>query len=33
MSTAIESNLKEKRVFKPTKEFSKAARIQSLAQY
>ena len=29
----IESHLVEKRVFKPTKEFSKKARIQSLAQY
>ena len=29
----IDSNLKEKRLFKPTKEFSKKAHIQSLAQY
>ncbi len=33
MSKNIESHLQEKRVFKPSKEFSKAARIQSLAQY
>jgi acetyl-CoA synthetase len=33
MSTNIESHLVENRVFKPAKEFSKKARIQSLAQY
>ena len=33
MSKEIEPPLNEKRVFKPSKEFSKAARIQSLAQY
>lgn len=31
--TAITSVLQEKRVFKPAKEFSKRARLQSLAQY
>src|SRR5688572_14043289 len=29
----IESHLVEKRVFKPSKEFSKRARIQNMAQY
>ncbi|HZJ14054.1 MAG TPA: acetyl-coenzyme A synthetase N-terminal domain-containing protein, partial [Chthoniobacteraceae bacterium] len=29
----IESNLVENRVFKPAKEFTKKARIQSMAQY
>ena len=33
MSKHIESNLVENRVFKPAKEFSKKARISSLAQY
>ena len=33
MSQHIESNLVENRVFKPAKEFSKTARIASLAQY
>ena len=33
MSNNIESHLNENRVFKPAKEFSKKARIQSLAQY
>jgi acetyl-CoA synthetase len=33
MSQNIESHLVENRVFKPSKEFSKKARIQSLAQY
>ncbi len=33
MSTSIESHLHENRVFKPSKEFSKNARIKSLAQY
>ena len=33
MSKNIESVLVEKRVFKPAKEFSKAARIPSLAAY
>jgi len=33
MSQNIESHLVEKRVFKPAKEFSKKARIQSLDQY
>jgi len=33
MSNNIESHLIENRVFKPSKEFSKKARIQSLAQY
>jgi acetyl-CoA synthetase len=33
MSSNIESHLIENRVFKPAKEFSKKARIQSLAQY
>ncbi|HSI12030.1 MAG TPA: acetate--CoA ligase [Chthoniobacter sp.] len=33
MSSNIESHLTENRVFKPAKEFSKKARIQSLAQY
>src|SRR3982751_2648559 len=32
-STSITSFSHEKRVFKPAKEFSKRARIQSLAQY
>src|SRR3954468_8788219 len=32
-SNSIESHLVENRVFKPAKEFSKKARIQSLAQY
>ncbi len=32
-SSNIESHLIEKRVFKPAKEFSRAARISSLAQY
>src|SRR6266404_5830505 len=31
--TNIESHLKEKRVFKPSKEFAQKARIKSLAQY
>src|SRR2546430_16545070 len=29
----IESHLKEKRVFKPAKEFARKARIKNLAQY
>src|SRR5882724_13097590 len=29
----IESHLKEKRVFKPSKEFAQRARIKNLAQY
>jgi acetyl-CoA synthetase len=33
METNIESHLIEKRVFKPAKDFSKNARIKSLAQY
>jgi acetyl-CoA synthetase len=33
MSKNIESSLVENRVFKPAKEFSKKARIQSMAQY
>ena len=33
MSKNIESHLVENRVFKPSKEFSKKARIQALAQY
>src|ERR1700743_800279 len=33
MSNNIEYHLQEKRVFKPSKEFSKKARIQSMAQY
>ncbi|MDE0826426.1 MAG: acetate--CoA ligase [Akkermansiaceae bacterium] len=33
MSQKIESHLVENRVFKPSKEFSKAARISSMAQY
>ncbi|HEY8904069.1 MAG TPA: acetate--CoA ligase, partial [Chthoniobacterales bacterium] len=33
MSTSIESHLVEKRVFKPTREFSKSARIGSMADY
>src|SRR5881227_3511470 len=33
METNIESHLIEKRVFKPTKDFAKKARIKSLAQY
>ncbi len=33
MSNSIESHLVEKRVFKPTREFAKAARIGSLADY
>jgi acetate--CoA ligase len=33
MSNAIESHLVEKRVFKPAREFSKAARIGSMADY
>jgi acetyl-CoA synthetase len=33
MSNDIESHLIENRVFKPSKEFAKKARIQSLAQY
>ena len=33
MSQNIESTLVENRVFKPAKEFSKKARVQSLAQY
>jgi acetyl-CoA synthetase len=33
MSNNIESHLVENRVFKPAKEFSKKARIQSMAQY
>jgi len=33
MSNNIESHLNENRVFKPAKEFSKKARIRSLAQY
>ena len=33
MSSNIESHLIENRVFKPSKEFSKKARIQSMAQY
>ncbi|MDX2080810.1 MAG: acetate--CoA ligase [Terrimicrobiaceae bacterium] len=33
MSNSIESHLIEKRVFKPAKEFSKAARIGSFAEY
>jgi acetyl-CoA synthetase len=33
METNIESHLIEKRVFKPAKDFSKKARIKSLAQY
>src|SRR3954466_15172118 len=32
-SNSIESHLVEKRVFKPAKDFSKKARISSLAQY
>ena len=32
-STSIESNLGEKRVFKPSKQFSEKARISSMAQY
>ncbi len=31
--TNIESHLKEKRVFRPSKEFSRTARIKNLAQY
>src|SRR5207237_6773366 len=31
--TNIESHLKEKRVFKPAKEFAQKARIKNLAQY
>ncbi|MBK1833484.1 acetate--CoA ligase [Roseibacillus ishigakijimensis] len=33
MSNTIETHLSEKRVFKPSKEFSKKARISSLAEY
>src|ERR1700749_851559 len=33
MSNAIESHLVEKRVFKPARDFSKKARIQSMEQY
>jgi acetyl-CoA synthetase len=33
MSKNIESHLNEERVFKPSKEFSKKARIKSMAQY
>ena len=33
MSKKIESHLTEDRVFKPSKEFSKKARISSMAQY
>ena len=33
MSNKIESHLVEERVFKPSKEFSKKARISSMAQY
>ena len=33
MSNAIESHLVEKRVFKPSRDFSKKARIQSMEQY
>ncbi len=33
MSSHIESNLVEKRIFKPAKEFSKKARIGSMAEY
>src|SRR5688572_19770071 len=33
MSNNTESQLQENRVFKPSKEFSKKARIQNLAQY
>ncbi|MDD5200185.1 MAG: acetyl-coenzyme A synthetase N-terminal domain-containing protein, partial [Terrimicrobiaceae bacterium] len=33
MSKSIESHLVENRVFKPSREFSKAARIGSLAEY
>ena len=33
MSNNIESHLVENRVFKPSKEFSKKARIKSMAQY
>jgi acetyl-CoA synthetase len=32
-STSIESNLGEKRLFKPSKQFSERARISSMAQY
>ena len=33
MSKSIESHLSEDREFKPSKEFSKKARISSMAQY
>ena len=33
MNTNIESHLVEKRVFKPSKEFVKGARIGSFAEY
>ena len=33
MSQNIESHLVEKRVFKPSREFSKKARISSMEQY
>ncbi len=33
MSNAIESHLIEKRVFKPSREFSKAARVTNMAEY
>jgi acetyl-CoA synthetase len=33
MSKNIESHLSEDRVFKPSKEFSKKARVKSMAQY
>ena len=33
MSKNIESHLSEDRVFQPSKEFSKKARIKSMAQY
>jgi acetyl-CoA synthetase len=33
MSQNIESHLVEKRVFKPSREFSKKARIGSMAEY
>jgi acetyl-CoA synthetase len=33
MSNNIESHLVEKRVFKPSKDFVRKARVQSLAQY
>jgi acetyl-CoA synthetase len=33
MSTSIESHLVEKRIFKPSREFAKAARIGSMADY